>query len=65
VRLTPGEREHIERAMLALEQAKAGEDPVAIRDTYDALSQVSEPFARRIMDAALQESVGGRALEDI
>jgi Fe-S protein assembly chaperone HscA len=64
-RLAPGERERIERAMLALERAKAGEDPVAIRDTYDALSQVSEPFARRIMDAALQESVGGRVLEDI
>ena len=32
---------------------------------YDALSQGSEPFARRIMDAALQESVGGRTLEDL
>jgi len=65
VRLVAGERERIEAAMRALEQAAAGTDPVAIRDTYDALSQASEPFARRIMDAALQESVGGRTLEDI
>ncbi len=63
--LVDGERAEIERAMRALERAVAGDDPVAIRDTYDALSTASEPFARRIMDAALQETVGGRTLEDI
>ena len=40
-------------------------DAVAIRDAYDALSQTSEPFARRIMDEALRETVGGRTLEDL
>jgi molecular chaperone DnaK (HSP70) len=65
VRLVPGERERIEQAIDALARAAAGEDPVAIRDAYDALSQTSEPFARRIMDEALQEAVGGRALEEL
>jgi hypothetical protein len=64
-RLIAGERAHIETAMRALELAAAGDDPVAIRDTYDALSTTTEPFARRIMDAALQETVGGRTLEDM
>ena len=64
-RLVPGERDRIETAMTALEQAATREDAVAIRDAYDALSETSEPFARRIMDEALQETVGGRALEDL
>jgi Fe-S protein assembly chaperone HscA len=63
--LVAGERERIEAAMRVLEEAAAGTDPVAIRDAYDALSQTSEPFARRIMDAALRESVGGRTLEEL
>jgi Fe-S protein assembly chaperone HscA len=63
--LAAGERERIEAASARLEQAKAGEDAVAIRDAYDALGDASEPFARRIMDTALTDSVGGRALEDL
>ena len=63
--LAAAERERIEAAMSTLEHAAAGEDAVAIRDAYDALSETSEPFARRIMDEALQETVGGRALEDL
>jgi len=64
-RLVPGERAQIEAAMGTLERAAASDDAVAIRDAYDALSQTSEPFARRIMDEALQATVGGRALEDL
>jgi Fe-S protein assembly chaperone HscA len=64
-RLIAGERDEIEAAMRALERAASGDDPVAIRDTYDALSRTTEPFARRIMDAALQDTVGGRTLEDL
>jgi Fe-S protein assembly chaperone HscA len=63
--LAPGERERIAAAVAALERARAGADAVAIRDAYDALSQTTEPFARRIMDEALVASVGGRSLEDI
>jgi molecular chaperone HscA len=64
-RLVGGERERIETAMAALEHAAARDDAVAIRDAYDALSETSEPFARRIMDEALQETVGGRMLEEL
>jgi molecular chaperone DnaK (HSP70) len=63
--LEPGEEARVRAAIAALEQAAAGDDPVAIRDAYDALSTTTEPFARRIMDRALQESVGGRALEEL
>jgi molecular chaperone HscA len=63
--LMEGEETEIAAAMRELERAAAGDDPVAIRDAYDRLSQTSEPFARRIMDAALRDSVGGRVLEDL
>ena len=64
-RLIDGESAVIEAAMGELERAAGADDPVAIRDAYDHLSQTSEPFARRIMDAALRDSVGGRVLEDL
>ena len=64
-RLVEDERATLDAAMAALERAAADDDPVAIRDAYDALSEASEPFARRIMDAALQDVVGGRTLEEI
>jgi molecular chaperone HscA len=63
--LEPGERERIVKAMEALATAAAGEDPVATRDAYDALSQTSEPFARRIMDAAISDVVAGHTLEEL
>jgi Fe-S protein assembly chaperone HscA len=63
--LEPGERQRLDDAMRRLEIAAAADDPVAIRDAYDALSDTSEPFARRIMDTALTDSVGGRALEEL
>jgi Fe-S protein assembly chaperone HscA len=63
--LEPGERERIHAAADTLERAAAGEDYVRMRDAYDVLSQTSEPFARRIMDRALQETVVSRALDEI
>jgi Fe-S protein assembly chaperone HscA len=63
--LEPDEQERIHARVRDLQTARDGEDYVRIRDTYDALSEVTEPFARRIMDRALQETVGGRSLEDI
>jgi molecular chaperone DnaK (HSP70) len=59
------EAERIGAAMAAVQEAAAGEDYVLMRDAYDALADVSEPFARRIMDRALTESVEGRSLEDL
>jgi molecular chaperone DnaK (HSP70) len=63
--LEAGEGARIDVAARALEAAAAGEDYVAMRDAYDALSEISEPFARRIMDGALQATVVARPLEEI
>jgi molecular chaperone DnaK len=63
--LEHGEGERIRTAVDALEAARAGEDYVRIRDAYDALSRETEPFARRIMDAAIQEAVVSRPLEEL
>jgi molecular chaperone HscA len=63
--LEVGEGTRIEVAMATLAQATGGDDAVAIRDAYDALSQTTEPFARRIMDEAIRETVEGRTLEEL
>jgi Fe-S protein assembly chaperone HscA len=63
--LEPTEAERIGEAMVAVQRAAAGEDYLLMRDAYDALADVSEPFARRIMDHALTESVEGRTLDDL
>jgi Fe-S protein assembly chaperone HscA len=63
--LPADERARIEAAVAALEGARAGEDYVAIRDGVEALSQATEPFARRIMDRSLTEALGHRRLEEL
>ncbi len=64
-RLAPDEGERIHDAIAALEAARAEEDYVRIRDAVDALARETEPFARRIMDAAIQEAVVSRPLEEL
>jgi Fe-S protein assembly chaperone HscA len=59
------ERARIEAAVAALESVRAGEDYVAIRDGVEALSQATEPFARRIMDQSLTEALAHRRLEEL
>ncbi len=49
----------------ALAAARDGDDHLRIRECYDELSQITEPFARRIMDVALREAVEGRSLEEL
>jgi Fe-S protein assembly chaperone HscA len=61
----PGEAERIGGAIAALETASAGEDYVAIRDAVESLNQLTEPFARRIMDRALTEALAQRRLEEL
>ena len=61
----PGEADRIGGAIAALETASAGEDYVAIRDAVEALNQLTEPFARRIMDRALTEALAQRRLEEL
>jgi molecular chaperone DnaK (HSP70) len=63
--LLPGEHERIGAAIAALETASAREDHVAIREGVEALGRETEPFARRIMDRALQDTIGQRRLEEL
>ena len=63
--LAAGEAEGIQKAMAALEAAAGSDDPVEIRDAIDALNRSSEPFAQRIMNRALEETVVNRPVEEL
>jgi molecular chaperone DnaK len=64
-RLEPGEGDRIHAAVAALAAARDGEDHIRIRELYDDLSTLTEPFAQRIMDSALQEALVSRPLEEL
>ena len=64
-RLEPGEGERIGAAVAALAEARDGDDHIRIRELYDELSTITEPFAQRIMDTALQEALVSRPLEEL
>jgi molecular chaperone HscA len=63
--LVPGEREAIEAAMVALRGARSGSSHLAIRAAIAALDEVSKEFARRRMNAALDENVRGQSLDAV
>jgi Fe-S protein assembly chaperone HscA len=63
--LEPGEAARIEAAVTALAAARDAEDHLRIRELYDELSRITEPFAQRIMDAALREAMVSRPLEEL
>ena len=63
--LADGEGERIRAAVAGLEQARAGEDYLAIRDAVETLGKETEPFARRIMDRSLTEALANRRLEEL
>ena len=63
--LQPDEGERILAALRSLETLRDGQDYLAIRDAIEALSQASEPFARRIMDRSLNEALAQRRLEEL
>src|SRR5262249_4988089 len=64
-RLEAGEDEPSRAALAALAAARDGEDHLRIRELYDELSRVTEPFAQRIMDSALREAMISRPLEEL
>ena len=43
----------------------AGEDYDLIRDLTEELSQVTTPFAQRIMDSSIQDALGEKQLSDL
>jgi molecular chaperone HscA len=63
--LIAGEREAIEAGIAGLESAKSGANHLAIRGAIQALDEVSKEFARRRMNAALDQNVRGQALDTV
>jgi molecular chaperone HscA len=63
--LIEGEREAIERALAALDGAKTGTDHLAIRAAIVALDESSKEFARRRMNAALEQNVRGQSVDTV
>jgi len=63
--LVEGEREAIEAGIVGLESAKAGTNHLAIRGAIQSLDEVSKEFARRRMNAALEQNVRGQSLDTV
>ncbi len=63
--LVEGEGKAIAAAMDALEAAKSGTNHLVIRGAIQALDEVSKEFARRRMNAALEQNVRGQALDAV
>jgi molecular chaperone HscA len=63
--LVEGEGKAIEAAMTALESTRSGQSHLAIRSAIQSLDEVSKEFARRRMNAALEQNVRGLALDTV
>ena len=63
--LSDAERQRIDAARAAVEQAKAGHDHRRIAEAITALDLASKDFAQRRMDDSLSHAVSGRAVRDI
>ena len=63
--LQEGEGEQIAQVVQKVREACAGEDYDLIRDLTEELSQVTTPFAQRIMDSSIQEALGEKQLSDL
>ena len=63
--LEEGEGERIARTVRQLRAAHAGEDYDAIRDLTEELSQVTSPFAQRIMDTSIQAALGDKRVSEL
>jgi molecular chaperone HscA len=63
--LEPEVRAAGEDAMAALEQAKAGDDHVAIRDAVVALDLATKPFAQARMNRAIAAAMHGKQLDEV
>ena len=63
--LQEGEEEQIAQVVQKVREACAGDDYDLIRDLTEELSQVTTPFAQRIMDSSIQEALGEKQLSDL
>ncbi|HRG95907.1 MAG TPA: Fe-S protein assembly chaperone HscA [Polyangiaceae bacterium] len=63
--LLPGEAEAIRRAMVALTEAAAGDDPARTRSRLDDLDHATREFAGRRMDQAVARALAGQRLDAV
>lgn len=63
--LVPGERERIEAALAALDQAAKGTDPRRIQLCIDDLDATTKDFAARRMNRAIAQAIAGQRLEAV
>jgi molecular chaperone HscA len=63
--LGPGEREAIEHAVAALEQAIRGEDASRVQALIEALDETTKPFAERRMNRAIARAIEGSRVEAV
>jgi molecular chaperone HscA len=61
--LVSGERDRIENACAALEDATDGEDPSRVRARIEALDEATKPFAERRMNRAIARAIEGRRVD--
>ena len=63
--LSAHERTTIDDCIRALEAARAGEDPPAIRAALDALADSTEGFAASRMNRSIRSALAGRRVEEV
>jgi molecular chaperone HscA len=63
--LQPGERERIEKACEALDEAARGEDPSKVHSRIEALDDATKAFAGRRMNRAIAQAIEGRRIDAI
>jgi molecular chaperone HscA len=63
--LEPGEREGIEAAIRALDDAAKGTDPSRIHARIEELDVASKTFATRRMNRAIARAIEGRRVDDV
>ena len=63
--LQEDEADRINAAVEALQTATAGQDFDLIRGLSEALSEVTEPFAQRIMDTSIQAALSEKRLSEV
>ena len=58
-------RADIDRALVALERAAAGDDYLAIRRAIEALDHAAHPFAEERMNRAVRAAAVGRRIDEV
>jgi molecular chaperone HscA len=63
--LEPGERQRIEEACAALDEATRGDDPSRIRARIESLDEATKAFAGRRMNRAIARAIEGRRVDAV